>query len=559
MAAPTIEQLMEQGMEHHRKGKLNDAEAAFRQVLTRQPNHAHALYYLGAVAFGRNQPKQAIELILRAIQLAPNEPLYHGNLGVLFATQNAMEDAIKAMRRCVELMPSYPDGYLNLGSALFQSGKLDEAIEAYEKALEQNPKHYEAAVGLAKIHKKREDAPQAVKAYQRAADIKPELPEIWSSLGWALTRVQEYEKAVDAYRKAVQLKPDFAEALSGLGFSLQACGRLEEAIVEKRKAIALQPHRPVLHGNLGMLLLLQGNFEEGWSEYEWRCQTAEWSRDPAKDRFNQPRWDGSDLNGKRILLHPEQGFGDTIHFVRYASLLAERGGKVVVECYKPLVRILQTVPGVVEVAEAGKPLPEFDVQSSLMSLPMLFETRLETIPSKVPYLFATPESSAKWKERIASVQQSGLKVGINWAGQPKHENDRERSIKLEELAPLAEAKGVQFYSLQKEHGGEQAKTPPPGMILHDWMAECEDFADSAGLIDNLDLIITVDTAVAHVSGAMGKPVWAMIPSTPDWRWMLKREDSPWYPTMRLFRKPGMRDWSPVVQRIAKELKALAEK
>jgi Flp pilus assembly protein TadD len=554
----SIEELMRQGMEHHRNNRMNEAEAAFRQVLTRQPNHADALYYLGAVYFARKDNKGATDLIMRAIQINPNEPLYHGNIGVLFATQGHMEDAIKAMKRCVQLMPNYPDGYLNLGSALFQTGKLDEAIIAYKKALEQNPRHFDAANGLARIYKKQNNMEECIAAYKLCTEIRPQAPENWLNLGWALGRVQRFDDAAEAYRKATELKPDYSDGFSGLSYSLQNAGRLDEAIVAASKAVELEPHRPVLHGNLGMLLLLKGNFEEGWPEYEWRCQTREWSRDPARERFNHPRWDGSELGGKRILLHPEQGFGDTIHFVRYASLIAQRGGKVIVECYPPLDRLLKTVPGVEQVVVCGTPLPEFDVQSSMMTLPLIFNTRLETIPANIPYISAAPEDVEKWRARFAQAQKKGLKVGLAWAGQPKHENDKERSIPLMDLAPLASAPGVHFYSLQKEFGGDQAQNPPPGMRLIDWTEDIHDFADTAAMMMSLDLIITVDTAIAHLAGALGRPTWVMVPSSPDWRWMTGRSDTPWYPTLRLFRKPGLRQWAPTVQQISRELVELAK-
>lgn len=552
--AVSLHEAMQVGIAHHKANRLNDAEAIFRQVLTKQPNHPDALYFLGACAFQRGNAQGAIDLIVRAIALHPKAAAYHANLGVLLATQHKVEDAIKAFRCALELKPDYPDALYNLGTALLQSGKTEEAITELRKAMNQRADHFDTCLTLAKAMKKIKNLEGAIDAYQKAVAIKPDSFDTIHNLAIVQHRVGRYDDAIASYQAALKVKPGDASVLCNFGTSLQCVQRYDEAVDAFRKSLEAEPHRPIVHGNLGMLLLVQGDFKNGWPEYEWRCQTQEWHRNPARERFMHPRWDGSDLNGKTILLHTEQGFGDTIHFARYAELVAARGGKVILECSKFLTRLVATIPGVSQTIARGDTLPEFDVQCSLLTLPMLFETVEATIPNKVPYLSAEANLSDRWRDRIGDEQR--LKVGIAWAGQPEHANDRERSIGLAALAPLARVAGVRFFSLQKGDRAKESESPPPGMDLSDWTAEINDFADTAALIQNLDLIITADTAPAHLAGAMGKPVWVLIPANPDWRWMLHRTDSPWYPTMKLIRKTALGDWNPAVERAAADLKAL---
>lgn len=548
-----LKQAMESGIAHHKANRLNEAEAAFRQVLTQQPNHTDALYFLGAVAFQRGNTKAGIDLITRAIALNPRIPAYHANLGVLLATQHKLPEAIAHLRSALELKPDYPDAQYNLGTALLQSGKVDESVEAFRKSKEQRPNHYDTCVSLAKALKKKGDLDGSAQAYEAAAAIKPESFDTLHSWAIVLHRAGRFQQAIDIYEKAMQLRPKDASLLCNYGTSLQCVQRYDDAIRAFQQSLELEPHRPIVHGNLGMLQLLKGDFENGWKEYEWRCQTQEWDRSPARERFFQPRWDGGDLNGRTILLHTEQGFGDTLHFARYATLVAARGGTVILECSKFLVNLVRTIPGISRAIPRGEALPHFDVQCSLLTLPMLFGTKLETIPASVPYVSVDPALAERWRSRIGDEKR--MKIGIAWAGQPEHANDRERSIKLHELAPLAQVPNIRFFSLQKGEPAKDAQNPPAGMELSDWTADLSDFADTAALVSNLDLILTADTAPAHLAGALAKPVWVLIPANPDWRWLLHRNDSPWYPTMKLIRKTALGDWAPAIQQAADALRS----
>jgi len=327
-------------------------------------------------------------------------------------------------------------------------------------------------------------------------------------------------------------------------------GRIDEAIAACRQAIALNPDYAEFHFNLALSLLTSGDFQQGWEEYEWRWKCKEFPS-PARD-FAQPQWDGCPLEGRTLLLHTEQGHGDALQFIRYFPLVEQRGGKILIECYAELQRLFRTTAGRCQVVVRGQPLPAFDLHSPLLSLPRVFGTNLANIPNTVPYLRADPEDAGRWQRRLAD-DSALVKVGLAWAGRPTHTNDRNRSIKLARLAPLGQLPGVRFFSLQKGEVAAEAKTPPPGMELVDWTEELKDFAETAALIANLDLVVAVDTAVVHLAGAMGKPVWVLLPFGSDWRWLLERQDSPWYPSMRLFRQSRIGDWDSVIARVVEAL------
>jgi hypothetical protein len=387
---------------------------------------------------------------------------------------------------------------------------------------------------------------------RRAIESDPSSYAAHYNLGVALERAGKFDEAVERFRRAIDLRPDRAEPLTALSTALQHLQRSAEAIDISRRAVALQPDDAEAHGVLAQHLLRAGEFKRGWAEYEWRWK-CESFKEPRR-QFAKPRWNGSSLKGKTILLHHEQGFGDTIQFARYVPLLAARGAGVILHVPRELVRLLRRMPDVVDVVPFDDPAPtEFDVHAPLMSLPMLTSTTLKTIPANVPYLTSHRGASEEWERRL---QQDGakLRVGLAWAGRPTHPNDRQRSIPLESLAPLGDVDpGIVFYSLQKWDPESAANRPPGRMNLVNAARELNDFADTAALVENLDLVIAADTAVVHLAGAMAKKVWLLLPASPDFRWLLEREDSPWYPTMRLFRQERWGDWGEVIERVAAEL------
>ena len=350
---------------------------------------------------------------------------------------------------------------------------------------------------------------EAIVCYQRALTLRPDLAEAHCNLGVALFDQGKLAEAVACYHHALSAKPDYAQAHSNLGVALAEQGKLQEALACYRQAIRLEPDYAEAHFNLAYFSLLDGRFDEGWSEYEWRLTR----RDITSPPFEQPLWDGSSLHGKTILLFNEQGLGDTLHFIRHAPLVKQAGGTVMVQCQPPLVRLLTTCAGIDHVVPEGTPIPVFDVQAPLLSLPRILRTNLANIPADIPYLRADPELSGSWQRKLAGIQ--GCKVGIVWQGNPDHGLDRRRSVPLLAFAPLAEVPGVRLVSLQKGAGREQLPELADRLHLLDLADELEDFADTAALLSNLDLVITVDTAVAHLAGALGITVWLALPIVPD--------------------------------------------
>jgi Tfp pilus assembly protein PilF len=427
-------------------------------------------------------------------------------------------EAITVMQHVVRLRPEHAPSYFNLANALAFDGKLDEAVANYRRAIE----------------------------------LRPNFAEAWNHLGIALRRNGQLEAGIAAARKAMELRPMFFAATNNYANALKEYGRYEEAVEAYQRAIVIVPNSAIAHFNLGATLLTMGDFERGWPEYEWRWSAKEYRERPRA--FAKPRWDGSPLAGRRIMLLAEQGFGDTIHFARYVPLVVGHGGPVMLECQPQLKRLLGRLEGIEQIIGPQDPLPDFDVQCPLLSIALLLGTTAKTVPANVPYLSAEPAMVEQWKSRMQEQAPAGaLKVGLAWAGNPGHYNDPTRSIALSAFAGLGRVDGTAFYSLQKGPAAKQVADAPAELRLIDLTDQIDDFADTAALIANLDLVIAVDTAVAHLAAAMGKPTWLLVAFVPDWRWMLKREDSPWYPTMRLFRQQEMNNWQTPLRRVAEAL------
>ena len=391
----------------------------------------------------------------------------------------------------------------------------------------------------------------AAAMFRHALAADPQHPRAYANLAVALERLGRLDESLAAARRAIELAPGDANPHHTLGKTLVKLNRLSEAIASLRRAVQLAPNDAEAHGSLAKALLLSGDFKHGWVEYEWRWKAPSFVE--PRRVFAQPQWTGvARLAGKTILLHHEQGFGDTIQFIRYVPMLAQRGADVIVQAPRELVELIRHMPAAPDVIPIGGSLPQFDFHIPLMSLPLAMNTTLKTIPAQVPYLAAAPKVAQVWAERVKN-DGPGVRVGLAWAGRATHQDDLQRSMPLHKLAPLSSAPNVTFYSLQKWDPNHEVQNPPPGMRLIDAAPRLFDFSDSAALIANLDLVIAVDTAVAHLAGAMGKPVWLLLPFSPDFRWLLERSDSPWYPTMRLFRQPRPGDWDPVIAAVAQEL------
>jgi tetratricopeptide (TPR) repeat protein len=500
------------------EGRLPEAEELCRRILEAQPNSPEATHLLGLVAHQNGKLGEAIRHVRRATELAPQVALFHVNLGEMLRNAGQARLAVAAAQRALDIDPNMWMALSNLGIALYD-------LKEYAKAAH---------------------------AHCQAIEAKPDFAVAHNNLGNALHGLRRYDEAIGAYRNALALQPDYADALANLGTTLHHSGSFSEGAATLRHAIALSPHHANAHSGLGLLLLMRGDLAEGWDEYEWRLRSSE----RTGPRFPERPWQGESLTGRHIYIQAEQGFGDTLQFARYIPLLAARAGRVTLRVHQPLVTLLrESLPGIVVLGERGDPGP-FDCDAALLSLPRLFKTRLETIPANTAYLRAPAQTAQCWRTRLAKMV--GLKVGIVWAGNPEHSNDARRSLGLSALVPLFGVSGASFASLQVDKRAVDLKKLSRGKIsIEDLSSQLTDFAESAAAIAALDLVITVDTAVAHLAGALGKPTWVLLPWVTDWRWMMEREDNPWYPAMRLFRQKRGQDWADVIERMVGELAAVA--
>jgi tetratricopeptide (TPR) repeat protein len=509
------------------EGRLMEAESVCRRVLEAQPDLPEAEHLLGVIAHQNGKLGEAIEHVQRAVRLAPHVALFHANLGEMLRIAGRPRLAVEQARRALEVDPNMAAALSNLGVALYELKDYEEAARAQRKAIAANP-------NFAEGH---------------------------SNLGNALHALRRFDEAVAAYRRAIELNPNYADAWANLGTTLHHSGSFDEGISTLRRAIALAPQHANAHSGLGILLLMRGDLAEGWDEYEWRLRSSE-RKGP---RFPENPWQGDSLTGKHIYVEAEQGFGDTLQFARYIPLLAARGARVTLRVHQQLLTLMQTsLPGITVLGDRGDPGPHYS-DAVLLSLPRQFKTRLETIPAAVPYLRPTAEAAKRWQQRLAKMP--GLKIGLVWAGNPDHVNDSRRSLPLQMLEPLFAVHGASFASLQYGQRSADLKKRKKGkgklQPIEDLMAGIHDYVDSAGAVDALDLIITVDTSVAHLAGALGKPVWVVLPWVTDWRWMLNREDNPWYPTMRLFRQKKEQDapaedMADVIARMTAALKSVVK-
>jgi tetratricopeptide (TPR) repeat protein len=562
-------------LEAHRAGQLEHAEALYLDALAFAPHHAEVLHYYGVLQHQQGQHAAAAATIDQALNLDPDnaecwsnrglvaaalgqhdlalrcywaalalQPAFadaHNNLGVTLQAQGALDDAICHYREALAIAPTLADVHVNLGSVLNKQGRHAEAYEHYRAALALDPQSAQAHFNAGNAQQASGDLPAAIDHFQRAVELSDGFADAHVNLGSALGKLGEYRDAEQHYRRAVDLKGN-ATNLVCLGASLGAQGRHDEEEALYRRALVLEPDQPDAHQNLAWLHLKRGEYRQGWAEYAKRWRACDYEA-IAVDGI--PEWQGEPIAGKRVLLVREQGFGDQFQFLRYARVLAQRGAVVDVCVRAPLLDIAQRVPGVRR-AWTGTPGGDYDFWVSLMSVPSCVGTEIATIPADVPYLFADPARSARWRARVKAVAGTRHKIGLVWAGSPTFGNDRYRSMPLAALAPLSELADVAWFSLQKGAARDQLAALPDDFRPHDFSAEFDDFADTAALIDSLDLVISVDTALAHLTGALARPVWILLPANSDWRWLEDRSDSPWYPSARLFRQTTLGDWAPVV-------------
>lgn len=568
-------------------GRHDDALAAYESVIALAPGHVDAMQGRGNIYQLLGRYRQALESYDRALELKSV------NVSVLSNRANALlmldrpDEALASCARALVENPRHLGALINRAKALLAVGRAEEALRTSNRALEIVGDHVIVLNLRGKVLQTLSRYEEAISDYDRALAIEPNDADSLSNRGHALNELGRHHEALVSLDQAVSIKPDHADARNNRGVVLQNLGRPADALADYEQALALAPDHPEASINKGNALLSLGcyrealandediiarrpdyaqahfhaahvqlslgNYQDGWKEYEWRWGSRQLRAQ--RREFAQPLWLGQEaLHGKTILLHAEQGLGDTIQFMRYVPLIAYRGAKVILEVQPPLLTLAKHLKGVSQIMVRGEPLPDFDVHCPLLSLPLAFDTELDTIPQG-PYLHAPEAHVEKWRGRLTNLGRPA--VGLVWSGSAAHANDRHRSIALKRLLGLLAHKNIAFVSLQRELRDEDSDiltTYPQVLRLGE---EVTDFADTAAIISLLDLVVSVDTSVAHLAGAMGARAWLLLPFVPDFRWMLEREDTPWYSTARLFRQPALGDWTSVVRRVSAELAGLA--
>ena len=569
----------------HQSGKLTDAAALYKRLLNQFPKHHLLLAGLGTIALQQGNLEEAARLLGLSLDVEPNQPMTHSNRGVALQGIKRLDEAVASYDRAIALKPDYAEACFSRGTVLHELKQLDAALADYDRAIALKPDYAGACFsrGIALQELKRLE--EALASYDRTIALKPDYAEAYLNRGITLHDLRRLDEALANYDRAAALKPDYAEAYSNRGFVLQelkrsgealaSCDRaialkptlaeayfnrgvplqhlkrLDESLASYDRAIALKPDYAEAYWNKSLHKLLTGDFDEGWQLYEWRWKSLQ--KQSARN-FAQSLWSGEQpVAGKTLLIHAEQGLGDLIQFCRYIPMVEALGANIVLEVHASLVSLISTLKGNFTLAEKDKALPSFDLHCPIMSLPLAFKTTLASIPASVPYLHADPGKKEIWHQRITS--NTKPKAGLVWSGSMEHKNDNNRSIPLDMLKPLLQLP-IEFHALQKEIRPDDAAVLPYLTQIHLHQEELHDFSDTAALIQEMDVVISVDTSVTHLAGAMGKPVWILLPFMPDFRWMLDRIDSPWYPTATLFRQPVAGEWASVITEIAMRLEAL---
>ncbi|EDZ99402.1 TPR repeat-containing protein [Burkholderia sp. H160] len=565
-----LDHLLRQAVALQQHGALVEAEELYREILELKPKHVDALRWLGELALQTGRLQEGAELLKKTLALNPKQPAVHSNLAYALNALQRHDEALACAERALAMQPKFADALNNRGNALAALNRLPDALASYERALSLAPEFAAAWNNRACVLRDLGRHADALDSCDNALVLQPNYPDAWSNRGNVLGDLNQPHEAQRCYQRALELAPAFVDAWNNLGLAQVDLNQREQALSSYERALALNPASAEAHWNQALCLLQMGRFDTGWREYEWRWERSRIKA--GKRAFGEPRWLGDfPLDGKTILLHAEQGLGDTLQFCRYASLVAGLGAKVVLEVPGALLRLLSTLEGVDRLIEAGQPLPPFDCHCPLLSLPLAFSTNEASIPAATPYLFAQPAAVSEWRERIerdANTHANGsairpLKVGLVWAGENRahvaelRKIDARRSLAFEQLAPLLDVPNVCFFSVQKGAAAPQLAESAHRERVADYTDLLHDFADTAALIASLDLVISVDTSTAHLAGALDKPVWILNRFDTCWRWLLERSDTPWYPSARLFRQPALGDWDSVIGTVRDALAGLS--
>jgi tetratricopeptide (TPR) repeat protein len=544
----TAQEALAQGWQQQQAGNLLEAEQWYRHALAVQPGYVDALRRLGSVCLSTGRFGEAAAAFRQVLYSCPYVGEVHNDLGVALAQQGFLDEALGAFRDAIAAQPDYPTAHNNLALVFLMRKQPAEAAANARRAIELDHGFVDAHIRLGEALRVAGKLDEAIESLRHALRLQPDSADAHNNLGIAIAQTGQEELAKSYFRRAIELRPNFLRGYSNLGTALQNTAHFAEALSCYEVALQWAPGDPQLHCNRALIWLRLGDLERGWPEYEWRLRCPG-VPDPG---LTQPRWHGQPIEGRTILLYGEQGVGDTIHFIRYAPLVRQRGAAVLVACSESVIPLFRTCHGVDRLVASERPLPDFDVYAPLASLPGIFGTTLANVPAPVPYLSADERLVESWGKRLTPAP-AGKKIGIAWQGSPGHPDDYRRSAPLSAFSPLAQLPGVRLFSLQRGAGSDQLQP-----VIHAWpitdLAELDQgagaFMDTAAVMKNLDLVVTVDTAIAHLAGALAVPVYVALAYVADWRWLVDREDTPWYPTMRLFRQRQAGNWPDVFERIA---------
>jgi tetratricopeptide (TPR) repeat protein len=612
---PDLNSLFNSGWLQHQQGKLPEAQAIYEEVLSKQPTHSEALHLLGIIALDSSNPTLAIDLIAKSIESLPDNAAAYASLGKALKAIDQPDEAINCYNTAISLRPNFAEvyynkanllqflnrldeavisydlaiehhpqnagAYCNKGQALFKLGRLQDAIDSYDSAISLKNDHSDAYLGRGLAQLGLRNFEKAVKDYDKSIEINSSLPEAYFNRAIALQNLKRFEAAIESYDRSIDLKIDFAQAYLNRGVLEKEMGDLDKAIISYKHALKIQGNYADAYANLGMALkelghfveasinldkaielnkghaeaitakslalLLEGNYEEGWPLFEWRWKKVKLTNSIPP---SCPLWLGEDsLLDKTILLRSEQGLGDTIQFCRYAKLVKSLGAKVILEAPKALLELLRQLDYVDQVIEQGSKVPHIDYYCPLLSLPLAFKTNIASIPTPFKYLDSHPQKLAQWSETLGSKKK--LRVGLVWSGNKQHGNDRNRSISLAKIIQYL-PENIEFICLQKEVREEDKATLSLSSIQN-FDVKLLDFLDTAALCDLMDIVVSVDTSVAHLAASLGKPTWVLLPYVPDWRWLRNTDASPWYDSVKLYRQNERRSWDDVFDRVRSDL------
>jgi tetratricopeptide (TPR) repeat protein len=533
----------------HQLGRLPEALPYAQRGVELSPQDFNAQRVFGVILLHSGRAMEASHFLQEAVRLNPRDAVALSSLGICYERLERMDLALTAHRKAVSMTPDHVPALMNYGLTLGRLDQFTDAEAVFRKVLQIAPDLGEALECLAGAQLSLKHHEESVATCKKAIELNPKSTIAYATLGEALMNLGRFDETIELMQKITTIQPS-AAVYQSWSNALVRSGHPEEGLVMIEKSLSMEPENPTFHFNRSIILILLGRLAEAWPEYEWR-----WKQPRVAGRaykYSSPIWDGAPLNGRRILLFAEQGLGDTVFFGRYATRVAERGGQVMLRVQPELKDLVRSIPGVSQVVGDNEPVPEHDVHLPIMSLPRIFETSLETIPVEMPYIKTDPVRSAYWREQFAQ-RGDRMKVGLVWEGGAFQPENFLRSASLAAYTPLGAVEGVSFYGLQKGTAEVQAKNPPAGMDFTNLGPRIKDFSDTAAIVENLDLLISIDTSVVHIAGALAKPVWMLMAFTPGHMWMYKREDTPWYPTFRIYRQPAFKDWDSVVERIKRDL------